>query len=197
MARPREFEPDEAIEKAMQVFWRHGYEESSLPDLLSGMGLTRGSLYKAFKDKKNLFLLVMNRYEAAQVDAAVTLLNNKEIADGRDRVLQMFKGLVAAVEAGDHRGCLLCTAAAGSAANDPDIAKIVHEGLTKMQAAFLQALQDAPDLSALSKQKRSQLANTLLTQYIGLRMLARSQLPLGVLEQAVQGVQDILEGAAR
>lgn len=195
MARPREFETDVAIEKAMQVFWQHGYEDASLPDLLKGMGLTRGSLYKAFKDKKNLFLLVLGRYEASAVDGAVTLLNNADIADGADRVLVMFKGLVAAAGEGDHRGCLLCTAASGSAANDPEIALAVQQGLTKMQGAFAQALRAAPALSGISTSRRLRLADTLLTQYIGLRMLARSQLPLGVLAHAVQGVDDILRGA--
>jgi TetR/AcrR family transcriptional repressor of nem operon len=196
MARPREFEPDEVVERAMQVFWQNGYEDASLPDLLNGMGLTRGSLYEAFKNKKNLFLLVLNRYEASAVDRAVALLSDTGIADGTDRILVMFKGLVAAVETGDHRGCLLCNAASGSAANDLDIAQAVQRGLAKMQAAFAVALKDAPTLSGMSTSRRLRLADTLLTQYIGLRMLARSQLPIGVLAHAVQGVEDMLRGAA-
>lgn len=197
MARPREFEPDDAIEKAMHVFWQHGYEDASLPDLLDGMGLTRGSLYKAFKDKKNLFLLVLNRYELAAVDKGVALFGNKEIADGSDRILMAFKGLVEAVSAGDHRGCLLCTAAAGPAADDDDIAEAVHRGLVKLQSGFGVALKDTPSLSEISSAKRQRLANTLLTQYIGMWMLARSRLPLGVLESAVQGVEDMLRDAGR
>lgn len=196
MARPREFEADDVIEKAMQVFWQYGYEEASLPDLLDGMGLTRGSLYKAFKDKKNLFLLVLNRYELEAVEAAVALLTGDGIPDGRDRILQMFRGLVVKVAEGDHRGCLLCTAAAGSAANDPEIAEAVQGGLTKMQAGFARALTDAPSLAALPDAQRLRLADTLLTQYIGLRIIARSQLPLGVLDHAVQGVEEVLNGAA-
>ena len=192
MARPREFDTTEAVEKAMQVFWQHGYEDASLPDLLDGMGLTRGSLYKAFQDKKNLFLLVLDQYESAAVDGAVSLLTNPEIPNGADRILLLFKGIVTAVEKGDHRGCLLCTAAAVSAANDPDIAAAVHGGLAKMQAAFLSALSEAPALSHLDQARRLQLADTLLTQYFGLRMLARSRLPLGVLDHAVEGVADIL-----
>lgn len=192
MARPREFDTTEAVEKAMQVFWQHGYEDASLPELLDGMGLTRGSLYKAFRDKKNLFLLVLDRYETAAVDSAVSLLTNPEIPNGADRILLLFKGIVTAVEKGDHRGCLLCTAAAASAANDPDIAAAVHGGLAKMQAAFLAALREAPALSHLDQARRLQLADTLLTQYFGLRMLARSRLPLGVLGHAVEGVAGIL-----
>ena len=47
MARPREFEIDDALQDAMAVFWRKGYDGASLPDLLDGMGIARGSLYKA------------------------------------------------------------------------------------------------------------------------------------------------------
>lgn len=197
MARPREFEPAEAVEKAMQVFWQHGYEDASLPDLLTGMGLTRGSLYKAFKDKKNLFLLVLDRYETEVVNAGFDLLTNPDIPDGKDRILLMFKGLVAAVAEDDHRGCLLCTAASGSAADDPDISKAVHGGLAKLQNGFLQSVKDSPGLSGLGESEQLRLADSLLTQYIGLRVLARSRLPMGVLEHAVEAVEDILKAAAR
>ena len=196
MARPREFQIDDALENAMQVFWQHGYSDASLPDLLDGMGLTRGSLYKAFKDKKNLFLQVLDRYETAQVDGAVTLLGNAQVGEGRTRILALFGGLVAAVKAGDHRGCLLCTAASGAAADDAEIAQAVHTGLAKMQRAFEQALRDTPALEPLDDARRLRLADVMLTQYIGLRMLARSRLPLGVLEQSVQGVEEILDTAA-
>ena len=90
MARPREFDPDKALEQAMDVFWQHGYEGASLPDLLSGMGLTRGSLYKAFKDKRSLFLLVLNRYEQIAVAQAVALLGDDSIPDGADRIDALF-----------------------------------------------------------------------------------------------------------
>ena len=63
MARPRVFDTDVALSGAMDVFWEHGYEGASRPYLLIGMHLTCGSLYKAFNDKKSLFLTVLNRYE--------------------------------------------------------------------------------------------------------------------------------------
>jgi TetR/AcrR family transcriptional repressor of nem operon len=192
MARPREFETDDALERAMQVFWKHGYKDASLPDLLDGMKLTRGSLYKAFKDKKNLFLLVLDRYEAAHVDSAVAGLTDRSLGDGRTRILALFGGLVAAAASQDHRGCLLCTAASGAAGDDAEIAQLVHQGLAKMQHAFAFAIGNIEGIPA---QDHQTLANTLLTQYIGLRMLARSRLPLGILEQAAHGVEKLLDGA--
>ena len=56
MPRPKEFSPDDAIEKAMQVFWHKGYEATSMEDLLTAMDLNRGSLYDTFGDKRQLFL---------------------------------------------------------------------------------------------------------------------------------------------
>ena len=197
MARPREFEPDDAIEKAMQVFWAHGYEGASLPALLDGMGLTRGSLYKAFKDKRNLFLLVLDRYEAAVVDGAVELLEGPEINDGKQRILMLFESVVRAVADADYRGCLLCTAATGDAVDDPKIARSVQKGMTKMQAGFRKALEDERSFDRLEPETKHRLANLLLTQYIGLRVLARSRLPLGVLDQSVQGLDDVLTAAAK
>ena len=197
MGRPRAFETESAIEKAMQVFWTHGYEGASLPDLLDGMGLTRGSLYKAFKDKKNLFLMVLDRYEAAAVDASVQLLTDPEIEDGAKRIIFLFESVIRAVTDADHRGCLLCTAAASSAADDPDISDAVHRGLAKMQGGFVQALQDTPSIDHLDKGALLRLGDVLLTQYIGLRVLARSRIPLGVLEQSCQGIEEILSAAAK
>jgi AcrR family transcriptional regulator len=61
--RPREFDLDEALERALELFWRKGYEGTSLSDLTSTLGITRASLYAAFGNKEGLFRRVMDRYE--------------------------------------------------------------------------------------------------------------------------------------
>ena len=67
MARPREFDLDNTLERAMQAFWAKGYEATSLDDLCSATKLGRSSLYAAFGDKRNLYLHVLDRYESAAV----------------------------------------------------------------------------------------------------------------------------------
>ena len=64
VGRPRSFDPDDALEKAMQVFWRHGYEGTSLSDLTEAMGINRPSLYATFGNKEALFEKVLDRYGA-------------------------------------------------------------------------------------------------------------------------------------
>ena len=64
MGRPREFDIDTALERAMELFWRQGYEGTSLADLTRELGVTRPSLYAAFGSKEGLFLRALDRYEA-------------------------------------------------------------------------------------------------------------------------------------
>ncbi|MEP6067344.1 MAG: TetR/AcrR family transcriptional regulator [Paracoccaceae bacterium] len=193
MGRPREFNVSKAIERATEVFWVHGYEDASLPDLLNGMGLTRGSLYKAFTDKRSLFLRVLDHYERRAVQSGYDMLTDSAISDGRKRIQSMFANVYDAVKDGDHRGCLLCTAAAGPSANDPEIAKHVTDGLSLLQKGIAQALKDSPKHCVWDEGKRLRLADHLLTQYVGLRIIARSQVPMGILEHACEGIAELLD----
>ncbi|MEL6564843.1 MAG: TetR/AcrR family transcriptional regulator [Pseudomonadota bacterium] len=188
MARPRSFDTDAAIEKAMHVFWAHGYEGASLPDLLDGMGLTRGSLYKAFTDKKTLFLKVLDHYEAKAVQAGVALLTDPAIPNGADRIRTMFTSAYQAVTDGDQRGCLLCTAAAGPSAYDAEIAAAVEHGLSELRDGMAVALAASPAHTDLDALARRRLADMLIAQYVGLRTMARARVSDDTLKNAVRSL---------
>ncbi|MDA8586414.1 TetR/AcrR family transcriptional regulator [Rhodobacteraceae bacterium] len=193
MARPREFDTENALTGAMSVFWEHGYDAASLLDLLKGMGLTRGSLYKAFTDKKTLFLKVLNRYEVEAVDAAVALLTTGP-TDGAERIKLLFDSIVSAVQNGDQRGCLLCSAAAGPSAVDVDIAEVVQVQLRKMGQAFYVALTQSTAHSGSSAQDRRDLAGLLLSQYVGLRVMVRSNAPIAAIQESVRAMDKVVSG---
>ena len=82
--RPRAFDPDEALEQAMRVFWQKGFEGASLTDLTEAMGINRPSLYAAFGNKEKLFRLAMDRYgrgPASHVCAALLAPTAREVAE--------------------------------------------------------------------------------------------------------------------
>jgi TetR/AcrR family transcriptional repressor of nem operon len=76
--RPREFDTDAAIERAMGVFWSSGYHGTSLPDLLEATNLSRGSLYAAFGDKHGLFLRALDRYIGEALTRLDTELDTRQ-----------------------------------------------------------------------------------------------------------------------
>ena len=78
MARPREFDSDQALEKAMQVFWTKGYEATSLSDLLSAMGISKSSFYATFGSKHELFLATLDRYGETHGAQLIALLKSNE-----------------------------------------------------------------------------------------------------------------------
>src|SRR4051812_38248932 len=107
--RPRDFDVDEALDRALEVFWRRGYEGASLPELTGAMGINRPSLYAAFGNKEALFRKAIDRYvdrTAAHVHEAL------REPSARGVVERLFCGSVALItDPGNPRGCFLVQSA--------------------------------------------------------------------------------------
>ncbi|TPP09512.1 TetR/AcrR family transcriptional regulator [Rhizobium glycinendophyticum] len=125
--RPREFEINTALDAAITVFTERGYHGTSITDLKAAMGLTAGSIYKAFKDKKAIFLAAFDRYK--QVRAALLAEKLADASSGRDQVRTIlhFYAEAACGETG-RRGCLAIGAAVELALFDADVAERVARG---------------------------------------------------------------------
>ena len=170
MARPREFDIDEAVSAAMNAFWEKGYEGTSLHDLLDAMQITRGSLYKAFGSKKELFLRALAAYDAIYVAPGEARLKNEDIPGGK-RISAVFQGARAVLEQGENRGCLLCNTAAGAPIDDLEIAEKVNDQIERLRSGFLKALTD----DGLDTKAAKQEADRLTREYVGLRVLSRGK----------------------
>ena len=179
MGRPREFDVDDALDRAMRVFWAKGYQGASLDDLLAAMGIGRGSLYKAFGDKRSLYLAELQRYDAEIVDHAVRRLCDAAGGDGRARIARLLHDDIDAVEHGDDRyGCFLCNASVDQAPHDPAVAEAVRRSIDRLDAAFAHVLADLPgeegDQAARLARARQATAN-----YLGFRVLSRAGCDVG------------------
>lgn len=116
--RPRAFDSDAALEKAMQVFWRQGYEGTSLSDLTEAMGINRPSLYAAYGNKEALFLKVLERYEAGPAAYVAEAL---AAPSARECVEFLMRGAIDVVSGpGRPGGCLMVQGGpAGGAEAEP------------------------------------------------------------------------------
>lgn len=109
VGRPLSFDRDAALHSAMLVFWRHGYEASSVADLTAAMGIGAPSLYAAFGDKKALFRAAVQRYLAGPVTAASLIA---KAASGREAALSLLQAAAVRFTGADTPpGCLLATGA--------------------------------------------------------------------------------------
>ncbi|MCU1641184.1 MAG: putative TetR family transcriptional regulator [Nocardia sp.] len=102
--RPRSFDPDTALDRALEVFWRHGYEGASLADLTAAMGINKPSLYAAFGNKEDLFGKVLTRYLDGPGAYATAALNEPTVRAVIERLVHGAVELTTAEDA--PRGCL-------------------------------------------------------------------------------------------
>lgn len=109
LGRPREFDPDQALDRALEVFWRQGYEGTSLSDLTETMGIARPSLYSFFGNKEELFRKALDRYAAVRSNAACDALNEPTSRRAVERLLLEFAGVCS--DDNVPRGCLMVQSA--------------------------------------------------------------------------------------
>lgn len=137
--RPRNFDRDQALRKAMEVFWSKGYEGASLTDLTAAMGINSPSLYGAFGSKEALFREAVELYRQTDGGAARQALQNAPSA--RDAMQGM---LLAAAERfttpGLPPGCLIVLGAPAGTVSPPGIGEFLCEGRREMQARILARL---------------------------------------------------------
>ncbi len=179
--RPREFDEADVLAKIMSLFWEKGYEGTGLSDIMNATGLQKGSLYKAFGSKHDMYVRALAHYERLIVDAAAHALRT----DG-DPALRIRAFLSAPIEAAwdknDRRGCFLCNASADHAALDPETQALVVRGYGKLEASLKVAVGDAradwPDATIAG------MAQLLLSVYSGLRVMARASVERDRLEGA-------------
>lgn len=195
MARPREFKPEEALDKAMGLFWEVGYQEASLADLLIAMGLSKGSFYKAFTDKQSVYLASLQRYEATVVDQTSAYLTNPAEGRGRTRILSLFSKIAEAAEAdGDRLGCFLCNALVDKAAQGGEVEVRLQAMVIKLENGFLAALTDeAIGQGNGSAAKLRETARGILSVYFGLRVLGRAGLAATMAQDCVRQAETLID----
>src|SRR4051812_27555782 len=103
--RPRAFDPDAALDRALEVFWRKGYEGASLPDLTEAMGINRPSLYAAFGNKEELFRKVLDRYAQGPAGYIGEATKEPKARTVFERLLERSAELL--TDPKNPRGCLL------------------------------------------------------------------------------------------
>ncbi len=174
MARPREFDLEQALERAMQKFWAQGYEATSLDDLCDATGLGRSSLYAAFGDKRGIYLRALAHYEEAAVKRITATLHAS--ASPLDAIRAFVKRIIDDIVAGPgRRGGFFGNCAAELARQDRAAASQVKAGIERVQAIFQNALLKAQRAGELPREADTgAIAAFLVSGIQGLRLVGKA-----------------------
>ena len=185
MARPKEFDPERALAKAMHLFWRRGYDNTSLDELLKAMGIAKQSLYDTFGDKRALYLKAMEHYRDQTNGATQKMFDQTtSIKDGFRKLLY---GLAAETREQHERGCLLLSANLQRDTGDTVIAEFLRDNQNRVEAIFENALLRARKQKELNtKQDPKALARFFVVTIQGMRAMARLHSDKNALEEVAQ-----------
>ena len=171
MARPRSFDPDEALDLARDVFWRKGFQGTSLDDITAATGLAKPSLYAAFGDKNALFLQVLDRYHQRIVANAERVLKEGPSArDAIERWLTSFVPFCSGVKG--TRGCLSVNTAADGVCDQKEVRNRIERFNRKLEQLLRNRLRaDRTQFSDAFDPDST--AHTIMAIYLGLMVLAK------------------------
>jgi TetR/AcrR family transcriptional repressor of nem operon len=193
MARPREFDDATALEAAMNCFWHHGYEATSVRDLAARMGITGTSLYNAYGDKRSLFRQALKRYAERSTRERIARL---ESTLPPKQAIRAFLGEIVerSLDDPDRRGCLLVNSALEIAPHDAELGAVVAARLGEIEAFFRRAIAAAQADGAVPKDRDPvDLARLLLGVTLGVRVLARSNPQRELLEGTIRPALALLD----
>lgn len=193
MVRPRQFNEDEALNQALDVFWEKGFEAASLGDLTSAMGISKSSFYETFGSKHDLLISAMERYKDTTLAMAIRILESDIPA--REAITKVFDYAIKTIfEDGDRRGCFLSNCIVEAGGKDDAITKGVTEGFSNFTAAFAKAIKRGRAAGDISdRHEPMALARFLGSNIGGMRIAAKAGADRRYLEDIVRIVMAALD----
>jgi len=193
--RPRAYEPDVALGKALDLFRRQGFASTSLDDLSAATGMNRPSLYGAFGDKRELYIKSYQRYrDEARASMAEIFRQEMPVRHRLERVFAAALNIYLSGDAGP-RGCFTVVTAASEAVSDPDIRAMVIEGLTELDKAFAACFRRAKENGELPEGADPVVLAQIASSTVhSIAIRSRARVSRKDLEAIVKGAIDVMVG---
>ena len=188
MARPRQFDPDEVLDRSMHEFWERGYRDTSVDDLVRVTGVRPGSLYNAFPGgKRGLFLETLHRYSNLVVPDKLGALERP--GAGLPELRAYFDGLVRDLSTPEGRmGCLMVNSAVELAAEDSEVGELVRGHMARLERNAERALRNAKRRGEIAAHVNPRAkATQLMATGMGLMVVGKTDPGRKVLETIVDG----------
>jgi TetR/AcrR family transcriptional regulator, transcriptional repressor for nem operon len=173
MARTREFDEAKVIDTATNLFWKNGYHGVSTQDLIEAFGMSKSSMYGAYKDKRSLFILALQNYRIKTSQGMINAMH--ENRPFNETITLLLNNIIAeTIGDEDCKGCFIVNTAIELAAHDPEIADILRENRQNIITAFSVAIQKGIDNQELAPTNNPlAIANYFYSLINGMRVDAK------------------------
>lgn len=171
----KNFDVEQALNRAMEAFWARGYEATSIQDLVNATGVNRASLYATYGDKREIFFASLKKYDSSIRKKMLLELSNGD--SPREAIEAVFDKFISqSSNANANWGCLITNTALELAAHDTEIAQFVNEAQDDIARFFEEMIERGKITGQIDAHADSgQLARLILAIFLGLLAMLRSR----------------------
>lgn len=192
MARTKDFDENEVLSKAIQVFWCKGYNATSMQDLVDALGISRSSLYDTYTDKHTLFIKALERYQREGNQQIQEIADQNDLA--KNTIIKLLKLTIsesACVK--EQKGCFMLNAEVEVAPHDAEVNKIVCTNDQYMENIFCQVIKKGQASGELkNKQDAGALARFIFNAVKGMRVTAKSSPDRSIFDDIIKLTVSVL-----
>jgi TetR/AcrR family transcriptional repressor of nem operon len=193
MARPRQFNEQEVLLQIMKLFWKQGYEATSMSDIMRETGLSKSSLYDAFGNKRELFLASFEIYRQMRIRTLEGYLTSQ--SDARSSLVYFFEMILSHALAQERPfGCMSCNEAVELAPHDDEVQKLVERDFQGIEDALTEAIKRGMSDGSIPRGKDARmLARHMTVTHHGFMMMSRSRADFKRLEDTIAILVSLLD----
>ncbi|MNO93870.1 HTH-type transcriptional repressor ComR [compost metagenome] len=190
LARNKEFEINEVLDKAIQLFWMQGYEKTSMQDLVDFMGIHRRSIYDTFGDKHALYLKALQRYESTQNKKMRFLVEKQEPV--KELIRQFLESSIR--KEGEPQGCFIVNSGVELGVLDPEVASFVEDSYSKTEQLLYNLVQIGQQKGELRATLEPEaISHYLMNAWLGLRTMVKTATDQGKLTSIIHTTLNTLD----
>ncbi|MEO8886560.1 MAG: TetR/AcrR family transcriptional regulator [Mucilaginibacter sp.] len=174
MARSKDFDEQEVLNKAINLFWLKGYNGTSMQDLVDGLGISRSSLYDTYGDKHTLYIKALESYQAAGSGRTCNIISNAVSA--KQAIKELLEFIINNLLCDKtQKGCFLVNAEVEVAPHDKEVNKMVCQNDQQIEDAFYTAIKKGQDSGEITNTKDARaLARFVSNAVKGMQVTAKS-----------------------
>ncbi len=193
MPRVKMFDENEVLNKATELFWKKGYHATSIQDLVTYLGINRGSLYDTFGGKKELFDKAFQLYRTVNSNGISTFFENR--TDVKASFRELFEiGVKESLSDKDNKGCFVVNTTTELTPGDTEILKALKENKRIFENIFHEFLLKGQQSGNLAKTKNIKIISSLFyTFYSGIKIVAKVQVEPKELLSSVDAILMLLD----
>lgn len=193
MARTKDFDEEEVLNKAIQLFWQKGYNGTSMQDLVDALGISRSSLYDTYTDKHTLFVKALESYQKAGTTKIQEIIGQTGSAkDAVQKLLELTTTDLLNDE--QQKGCFMLNAKVEASAHDAEVQTVLCRNDRQMEEAFLQIIQKGKDSGEIKNPLNAlALARFIFNTIKGMQVTAKSAPDRAVFNDIIRLTVSVLD----